>query len=126
MPANPRAVLNANGVYWDVIELGLALCAVNLPITYGVIGRKYTEPLLKYLRSWSIGHSRSSSQRDHVRFWGEATSENDPNASNIQMINTLMLPHAHIAHTRDTSQDGVLNEDHGHISDDIATDTSRV
>ena len=116
-------VPNSNGVYWAGIETGLALYAVNLPITYGVIGRKYSKILRNYLRSHfssrKSGNSRSSMQRDGKRVWREAAPEDNSTASDIQMTDT------NFASTENITQDDVPKDDYNPVMEDTATEVIR-
>jgi len=44
-------VLITNGIYWILLETGLALIAVNLPLLYGTFKNKGLETVVRSLRS---------------------------------------------------------------------------
>ncbi|KAL8993186.1 MAG: hypothetical protein Q9169_006530 [Polycauliona sp. 2 TL-2023] len=66
-------MLNTNGIYWMLVETGLALIAVNLPLLYGSVRHEGVESVIRKVRSFtsirSIGShgSKSSSKASSMR-----------------------------------------------------------
>ena len=53
-------VINTNGLYWMLVETGLALIAVNLPVLYGSIRHTGIETVIQKVRSFASIHSHGS------------------------------------------------------------------
>jgi hypothetical protein len=80
-------MLNTNGIYWMLVETGLALIAVNLPLLYGTVRHEGIESVIRSVRSFasirSLGshshsqhHDLSSAAASITKNSGEGLSEN--------------------------------------------------
>lgn len=61
----PTTVLDTNGVYWLLLETGLALIAVNLPLLYGVAAKQGLGTIVRFARSFGSLRSRGSQPGGH-------------------------------------------------------------
>ena len=58
--ALPTTVINTNGLYWMLVETGLALIAVNLPLLYGNVRHEGLETVVRKVRSFTSIRSQGS------------------------------------------------------------------
>ena len=88
-------MLDTNGIYWILIGTGLALCAVNLPVTYGEVRRKGIEDFIGRMRSFTSLRSnrsaKSSGQEDVNGPWRKISRREDTKVSDsdIEMLHGL-------------------------------------
>jgi hypothetical protein len=53
-------MLNTNGLYWMLVETGIALIAVNLPLLYGTSHHEDVESVIRSVQSFTSIHSLGS------------------------------------------------------------------
>lgn len=69
-----------------IVETGLALCAVNLPVVYGQFRRSGISKLIERIRSFVSLRSNANKEREPRTFW--TTKKNDtsgPDMSGMKM-----------------------------------------
>lgn len=76
-----------------IVETGLALCAVNLPVAYGGIQRKGIEDFIKRIRSFtslrSSKNTKSSGQEKSTGPWKKFSKRDDSKVSEFEMLHDL-------------------------------------
>ena len=76
-----------------IVETGLALCAVNLPVIYGGMRRKGIENFIKRIRSFtslrSSKNTKSSGREKSTSLWRKFSKRDDSKVSDIQMLHGL-------------------------------------
>ncbi|KAF4630771.1 hypothetical protein G7Y89_g7365 [Cudoniella acicularis] len=80
-------MLNTNGIYWMLIETGLALIAVNLPPLYGTVSREGIESAIRSVRSFaSIGSQGSQSGKSKASSAIKTTGESLHSGTSIELV----------------------------------------
>ena len=92
-----------------IIETGLALCVVNLPIIYGLLRRQRAEKTVKRLHSFVSLKSSNSDINTSVRQGSASFSKRHTKSSNfktfnIQMVHDITKFTAHAVHNESTSE----------------------
>ncbi|KAL6714529.1 hypothetical protein ACLMJK_007954 [Lecanora helva] len=81
-------MINTNGIYWMLVETGLALIAVNLPLLYGSFKQEGIETVIRKVRSFaslrsSSPNSAKSSKASSAR---KASDEYNLRSDQIELV----------------------------------------
>lgn len=106
-----------------IVETGLALCAVNLPVAYGEIRHKGIEDFIKRFRNFtslrSSKNTKSSGQENSTGPWKKFSKRDDSKVSDIQMLHDLKKSETYAGQGQsfDTLEEGRI-----HVTRTVALD----
>ncbi|CAG8974633.1 hypothetical protein HYALB_00009811 [Hymenoscyphus albidus] len=99
-------MLNTNGIYWMLMETGLALIAVNLPLLYGSVKDEGVESVVRSVRSFASivsTSSRSSSKQNKKDATAHKASGTLDGRESIELVPTAFVATAKAAQSESLS-----------------------
>lgn len=85
-----------------LMETGLALIAVNLPLMYGLIGRKGVGTIIRYARSFGSLRSHNSNQRgtsNKASSSHKSSAESPEHRDDIQLVYGVQNTRSEVTYT---------------------------
>ncbi|KUJ19470.1 uncharacterized protein LY89DRAFT_731867 [Mollisia scopiformis] len=93
-------MLNTNGLYWMLVETGLALIAVNLPLLYGTVRKNATNGSSSKISSTHRKNSGSQEYGDHIELAYGVQNNSDTKATSAQPLDPIDVEASNIKITK--------------------------